>query len=140
MNVPENNPINTRTYFEEIGAWPRGNGKSSSIAIAYGIGLVLSLILTLTEYYFATRHAFSVKTLLVTIIVLACVQFAVQIAFFLHLSKEHAARERLVILACTTVIVLILTTGSIWIMLSLDNRMMPSTQQMEQYMDSQAGI
>jgi cytochrome o ubiquinol oxidase operon protein cyoD len=138
-NSPRDEAINTHTYFEDIGAWPRG-GKRSFIFIAYIVGGLLSLALTLIEYFLATLHALSVESLIITIIALACVQFAVQIIFFLHLSKESSARERVIILACTTLIVLILTVGSVWIMFSLNNRMMPSTQQMEQYMDSQAGI
>ena len=37
-------------------------------------------------------------------------------------------------------VILILIAGSIWIMFSLNARMMPGTMQMEQYMQSQQGI
>jgi hypothetical protein len=38
------------------------------------------------------------------------------------------------------VIVGILLSGSIWIMFTLDQRMMPDAAQMTQYMDTQAGL
>jgi cytochrome o ubiquinol oxidase operon protein cyoD len=72
--------------------------------------------------------------------VLACVQFVVQVVYFLHLAEKGASHERLLMLCLAGVVVAILVGGSVWIMLSLNGRMMPDQQQMEHYMQAQQGI
>lgn len=124
-------------YFEEIGAMPRGFGP---LARAYAIGFVLSLALTLAAYSLAVHHALPGGGLVAALIVLACTQFIVQVVCFLHLGRETASRERLVVLGCVMVIVLILVGGSLWIMTHLNERMMADPTQMEQYMSDQEGI
>jgi cytochrome o ubiquinol oxidase operon protein cyoD len=130
-------PMNTQNYFEEIGAWPKGSNK---VGYAYATGFVLSLLLTFATYFCVTHFVFPMAVTLILIAALACAQFVIQMMCFLHLGKETESRERLVILGCVAIIVLILVSGSLWIMLSLNGRMMPSTQQMEQFMNNQAGI
>jgi cytochrome o ubiquinol oxidase operon protein cyoD len=68
---------------------------------------------------------------------LALLQFIVQIYCLLHLGKEAGSRARLFILGCAILIVGILVGGSLWIMFSLNGRMMPDTAQMEQYMTNE---
>lgn len=103
--------------------------------INYITGFILSLILTVIAYMLAVHHLFAYEPLLISLLVLACVQFAVQAVFFLHMGE--ASKDRLIILVWTGVIVLILIVGSLWIMSNLNQRMMPSAQQMEHYMDTQ---
>jgi heme/copper-type cytochrome/quinol oxidase subunit 4 len=59
---------------------------------------------------------------------------------FLHLAGRGASRERLAIFAAALFIVAILVSGSLWIMFTLNGRMMPDTAQMEQYMNDQSGF
>lgn len=125
------------TYFEEIGVWPEKSGK---IIRAYVIGYALSILLTLAAYFLVVHEALPREFLFGTIIFLALAQFVVQLVCFLHLSTERSARERLVVLCCASIIVLILVSGSLWIMITLNGRMMPNTAQMEQYMDDQSGF
>ena len=106
----------------------------------YVTGFVLSLVLTCTGYFFAVDHAVPLQIMLVVIVVCAVVQFVVQMSCFLHLGKDESSREKLVVLACAAVIVSILVGGSLWIMSSLNSRMMPTQDQMVQYMQSQTGI
>lgn len=108
--------------------------------INYATGFILSLVLTIGAYMLAVQHTFSYLPLLIILLALACAQFAVQIVFFLHLGADTASRDRLIVLAGTSFVVLILVSGSVWIMLSLNQRMMPDAQQMEQYMASQPGM
>jgi len=104
------------------------------------VGFIFSLVLTLAAYLLAIHHLFSFGTAVVVLLALVCVQFLVQIMCFLHIGKEKGNRDRTAILACGIVVVLILVSGSLWIMFSLDGRMMPNMQQMEQYMNAQDGI
>ncbi len=124
-------------YFEEIGALPRS---PRAILSAYVIGFILSLILSLAAYLLVTRHALPAAPTVIVLAALALTQFATQVICFLHLGKERASRDRLIVLFGAILIVLIIVSGSIWIMFSLNARMMPSTAQMEQYMDDQGGF
>jgi cytochrome o ubiquinol oxidase operon protein cyoD len=129
--------MNTNNYFEDIGVWPRN---SRTLLRTYAIGFILSLFLTLTAYFLATHLALGQTILIVTLMLLACIQFAVQAVCFLHLGSKDGSHDRLIVLGFAVVVVLILTSGSLWIMFTLNGRMMPDNDQMEQYMNDQQGI
>lgn len=124
-------------YFEEIGLFPKG---SKYLFWTYVVGFALCLTLTFTAYSIATNGTLAWQALVASLAILALLQFAVQIYCFLHLGKEPGSRERLAVLAWAALIVTILVSGSIWIMFSLNGRMMPDTQQMENYMNEQIGF
>lgn len=134
------NTFNQRTYFEDIGAWPISTSGAHKIVLPYIIGFLLSLVLTFFAYHVVIQHALSEQATLITIVVLAGFQFITQMICFLHMDMNLASRDRLIVLGFAGVIVTILVVGSLWIMNNLNNRMMPSTAQMEQYMSDQAGI
>jgi cytochrome o ubiquinol oxidase operon protein cyoD len=125
-----------KNYFEEIGAWPR----SHSVAKSYVIGFVLSLLLTVIAYQLVVEDSLPYQLLIAAVIAAAFVQFIVQIYCFLHIGSDASSRERLFALSFATLLIGILVTGSLWIMFSLQGRMMPDSAQMEQYMDDQAGF
>jgi len=129
--------MSTNQYFEQIGAWPR---ESRSAARSYVIGFVFSLILTFAAYLLAVHSAWPQKAVLIALIVLACAQFLTQAICFLHLGREDSSRDRTLVLCFASLIVLILVSGSLWIMFSLNERMSLSPAQMEQYMSDQEGI
>lgn len=128
--------MSTNDYFEEIGAWPQGAHK---IDIAYAWGFALSVVLTFVAYLLVVHHALFGTELTVTLLGLAFVQCVIQLVCFLHLGGEKSSRARFIALLAAAVIVLIVMSGSLWIMFTLNQRMMPSTDQMEQYMDDQGG-
>ena len=125
-----------KNYFEEIGAWPR----SHNIARAYIIGFVFSLLLTFVAYAFATQNSLPPEDLAILVSLLALIQFLVQAYCFLHLGREAGSRDRVIALCAAVLIVTILVSGSLWIMFSLNGRMMPDTAQQEQYMNDQLGF
>ena len=113
----------------------------------YLIGFVLSLLFTLIAFAVATHHTPAFITVLPiswiigTIVALAFMQFVAQLVFFLHLNKkEEGSKEKQAIFAATIFIVIILVSGSLWIMNTLSPRMMPDTMHMVQYMQNQAGM
>jgi cytochrome o ubiquinol oxidase operon protein cyoD len=124
-------------YFEEIGLWPRD---SNNIASRYVLGFVISLLCTLGAYFLVMGHVFSADLLLASVIVIALVQVIVQLEFFLHLGTGLSARARLIAFGVAIFIIGILVAGSLWIMYNLNQRMMPSMEQMEQYMNDQVGF
>ena len=107
---------------------------------AYVTGFVGSIILTLTAYIFVTTGYFSGWTTAILIIILALVQCFVQLIFFLHLSDEKRPRWRLLTMISMLIIFVIVIFGSIWVMYNLNDRMMPTHQEMTKYMDKQIGF
>lgn len=124
-----------KDYFEDIGVLPHGDRPLAS----YGRGLSLSLALTLAAYLAVVMHALSPVDTVILLIVCALAQCVVQLVYFLHLDSRES-RMRLFILGAAAVVVLILVSGSIWIMFTLNGRMMPTQSQMEQYMNDQGGF
>ena len=124
-----------KNYFEEIGLWPH----SHSIARAYVVGFVLSLLLTMGAYALVVENSLY-QLLIAAIIAAAALQFIVQVYCFLHLGVEKNSRERLFVLAFAVLIITILVSGSLWIMFTLNGRMMPDPAQEEQYMNDQVGF
>jgi cytochrome o ubiquinol oxidase operon protein cyoD len=122
------------TYFDEIGLWPHG----TSAKYSYVVGFILSLVITLGAYFLAT-HFMSSSSLWVTLAVFAVAQFVTQVICFIHVGAERASRDRLIIFACAALVVFIIMSGSLWIMTTLNSRMMPDMTHMEAYMSDQDG-
>ncbi len=130
--------ISTKTYFHEIGAWPH---RSRRLWVGYTLGFIVSLFLTGAAYFLAVyAHYPPLRTTIAAILVIACLQFLVQMRLFLHIDLKPSSRTRLFTLGFAVVIVAILVSGSVWIMASLNTRMMPSTEEMNKYMQRQPGI
>jgi cytochrome o ubiquinol oxidase operon protein cyoD len=104
----------------------------------YVSGYLLSIYLTLTAYLLVTNHAFDNTVLVSLLVLLALLQFFVQLVYFLHLNATSGSRWRLYVFTMMVVIVAILVFGSIWIMNNLNYRMSP--QQINNYMNSQDGL
>ncbi len=122
-------------YFEQIGLF-HGN----RVGLAYGLGFAGSIMLTVAAYVLATQHVMVSRTAVIALAGLAILQFLLQARTFLHLDASNSSRERLAMLGLATVVVLILVSGSIWILWHLDARMMPTIAQMQAYVQDQPGI
>lgn len=106
----------------------------------YVSGFLSSVVLTLAAYTMVVNHAFSKWTLAIAIAVLAVVQFAVQLVFFLHLGQDAKPRFKLGVFLFMLLVVFIVVGGSMWIMHSLNHRMVMTPQQINDYMKSQVGL
>jgi len=109
-------------------------------ATRYGIGFVLSLVLTFTAYFLVTGASFSGVGIMIAIGALALVQLIVQLLFFLHLAEEARPRLRLAAFGFMFLVLTIVVVGSIWIMYHLNYNMMDMTpDQKTQYMMEEKG-
>lgn len=108
--------------------------------VAYSIGFIGSIILTLTAYLLVTNDVFTGWTTGIVIASLAIIQCIVQVVFFLHLGQETRPRWRLITMLSMLAIFFIVVFGSIWVMYDLNSRMMPTDQEMTNYMDRQTGF
>jgi cytochrome o ubiquinol oxidase operon protein cyoD len=103
----------------------------------YVTGFILSVSLTLVVYLSVVDHILKGTVLTGFIIVLAMVQFVVQMIFFLHLGRENKPRQKLLIMCFMMLIVTILVVGSLWIMNNLNYNMTP--KQINTYLENQNG-
>lgn len=91
---------------------------------SYVWGLGLAVVLTVVAFGLATLKVLSGGALLAAIGVLALIQVAVQFRFFLHIDLSRQKREDLQLILFTGLLILMMVGGSLWIMASLDARMM----------------
>jgi cytochrome o ubiquinol oxidase operon protein cyoD len=84
------------------------------------------------------NRAFDNPLLVTLLVVLALLQFFVQLVYFLHLSAEKGSRWRLFVFSFMVMVVAILVFGSLWIMNNLNYRMTP--EQVNNYMNSQDSL
>ena len=91
---------------------------------SYVIGFAIALLLTAIAFGLAVYRLMPSGMLLPVIGVLGLVQIAVQFRFFLHIDQSKSKREDLQLILFTGLLILIMVSGSIWIMTDLDHRMM----------------
>jgi cytochrome o ubiquinol oxidase operon protein cyoD len=97
---------------------------------AYLVGFVACLILTSTAFALVITQAISGTALVNTLAVLALVQATFQLLLFLHVGQEAKPRWETWTFLLMFLILLIIVTGSIWIMDDLNERMMPNMKEM----------
>lgn len=83
---------------------------------SYVIGFLLSIVLTIIPLVLVMNDMLSKKATTVIILVMAVLQFAVQLIFFMHLREEQKPRYNLMALIFGLVILLTIVAGSVWIM------------------------
>lgn len=83
---------------------------------SYVIGFVLSIVLTIIPLFVILNHMFSENVRIFIILLMAVLQFAVQLAFFMHLKEGENARWNIMALVLGLIILLTIVAGSIWIM------------------------
>jgi cytochrome o ubiquinol oxidase operon protein cyoD len=104
---------------------------------SYITGFVLSLILTLSAYLMVVNHFISNKWAFTIVLGgLALIQCVIQLILFLHLGRDANPKLRLAVFGFMMTVILILISGSIWIMYNLNNRMM-TPRQINTYMQNQ---
>lgn len=91
-----------------------------SYAIGYGLAL------TLTGAAFATVHwpSFASTTTLAIVLGLALIQMVVHFRFFLHISLGKSTRDDLQLILFSTLIVILMVSGTLIILFNLRARMM----------------
>jgi cytochrome o ubiquinol oxidase operon protein cyoD len=99
---------------------------NQSRVMAYVIGFVSSIVLTLFAYILVVNHVISGTGLVAAIVGLAIIQLFVQLFFFLHLGEEKKPRWNLMALLFAATVVIIVVFGSLWIMSNLNYNMMPN--------------
>jgi len=91
---------------------------------SYLTGFVLSLILTAIPFALVMSGTWSSSAILAGIFSAGIVQILVHLYYFLHLNTSSAARWNVLAMIFTLLIMALFVGGTIWIMSSLNYRMM----------------
>jgi cytochrome o ubiquinol oxidase subunit IV len=102
--------------------------EASSGLLVYTIGLALAVILTVTSFWVANTSLLWGPGIPLGLAVLAIAQMGVHLLFFLHITTGPDNTNNVLALAFGVLIVLLVVAGSLWIMASLNDNMMPSVE------------
>jgi cytochrome o ubiquinol oxidase operon protein cyoD len=96
--------------------------KSTQLLTSYVIGFVLSVIFAVLSFYLVTHHLLATNSMLyAALTVLLILQVLVQAIFFFRLSTETMDdRWNFLIFVFSLLIMLIVVSGSLWIMYNLN--------------------
>ena len=98
----------------------------------YVIGFVLSVILTAIPFWLVMARPLSDMMTGIAIMGLAGAQMIVHMIFFLHMNARQEGGWTLTALLFTIIIVVIMLSGSMWVMYHLNTNMVPSAHDMSQ--------
>ena len=99
--------------------------------LGYVIGLALAVLMTATSFFIAGTNLVWQPSIPIAVIVLAIAQMGVHLVFFLHITTGPDNTNNVMALAFGLLIVLLVISGSLWIMANLNQNMMPMDQIMQ---------
>ncbi len=89
----------------------------------YLTGFVLAVVLTVAAFFVALGGMFGAVTTLAVVGILGLVQLVVHLRYFLHIDRSRQKREDLDLILFTSLVVLIIVLGTVWILGDLADRM-----------------
>lgn len=91
----------------------------------YTMGLVACSVLTVISFWTVMAGNFSKGEMIAIIYISACIQFLVQIIYFIRLNTHtKQARSNVMALLFTGVVLVCIIAGSLWIMFNVNYNMM----------------
>ena len=90
----------------------------------YLIGFIAAIVLTVLSFGVVALGLSPKTTALIGLVVLAIVQIFVHLYFFLHLNLSKESRWNVIAIGFTALILFIFIAGTVWVMFSLNSRMM----------------
>ena len=98
----------------------------------YAIGFALSVVLTAIPFWLVMSGAIADhQATALIVIAFAAVQVVVHMVYFLHMSGKLEGGLNLAALVFTALLVLIVISGSAWVMFHLNHNMMPMSPKMD---------
>ena len=93
---------------------------------SYVTGFVLAVILTAIPFWLVLGNVFAKSSTTGLVLMgLAVVQIVVHMVYFLHMNTKSEGGWSILALIFTTMLVMIMLSGSIWVMYHLNHNMMP---------------
>jgi len=109
----------------------RNGGEDAHGIPGYLAGLALAALLTVVSFTVAGTSLVWAPSIPIALFVLAIAQMGVHLVFFLHLTTGPDGTNNIMALAFGVLIVLLLITGSLWIMSHLNQNMLPMDRIMQ---------
>ncbi len=104
----------------------RDDGHDHGSFRSYVTGFVLSVILTAIPFAVVMGGGFESRFLTAAVVVvMAIVQIIVHMVFFLHMNTRSDEGWTMMALIFTVVILVIVLSGSLWVMYNMNTNMMP---------------
>ena len=103
----------------------------------YCLAFLFCLLASFVAFALATLELLDAATTVAIIGVLAVLQCAVQLRYFLHVGSETRPRWKLIIFWLLVVLGVIIVGGSLWIMDHLNYNMMHDPSSIDTYMSEQ---
>jgi cytochrome o ubiquinol oxidase operon protein cyoD len=90
-------------------------------------GFVLAVILTAIPFWLVMDKVLGKSSVMAMVILgIGAVQIVVHMVYFLHMNTKSEGGWTMLALIFTLVLVVIVLSGSLWVMYQLDHNMMPS--------------
>lgn len=99
--------------------------------LGYVIGLILAVGLTIASFWSVRTHEIYALGVSVALLVLAIAQIGVHLIFFLHLTTAPDNANNILALAFGVLAVSLIVFGSLWVMIHLNENMVPMDQLMQ---------
>ncbi len=90
----------------------------------YITGLILAVVLTVISFGLVMSDAVDRTTAIVGLFIAGLLQMFVHLYYFLHLNRSSEQRWNVVALAFTALLLFIFIGGTLWVMYTLNMRMM----------------
>ena len=91
----------------------------------YVIGFALAIVLTIASFWVTRTNFIYGPALAVALLVLAVAQMGVHLVFFLHITTDPDNTNNVLALAFGVLIVCLVVFGSIWVMIHMNQNMLP---------------
>jgi len=107
-----------------------GEPETGEGVASYLVGLGLAILLTIVSFFISGTTLVWHPSIPVALVVLAVAQMGVHLVFFLHITTGPDNTNNVLALAFGVLIVLLILTGSLWIMANMNHNMIPMDQVM----------
>jgi cytochrome o ubiquinol oxidase subunit IV len=97
----------------------------------YLLGLALAALLTIASFWVVETHALYRPGVAVALLVLAVAQMGIHLIYFLHITTAPDNANNVLALAFGVLIVCLVVFGSLWVMIHLNQNMLPLHQLMQ---------
>jgi cytochrome o ubiquinol oxidase operon protein cyoD len=91
----------------------------------YVLGLVLATLLTIASFWADHTREIYAAGIAMALLVLTVAQIGIHLVFFLHITTDPDNQNNILALAFGVLIVCLIVFGSLWVMMHLNNNLMP---------------
>jgi cytochrome o ubiquinol oxidase subunit IV len=99
--------------------------------VGYVTGFALAIFLTVASFWVTGTSLIYGPALAVALLVLAVAQMGVHLVFFLHITTDPDNTNNVLALAFGVLIVCLVVFGSIWVMIHMNQNMMPMDKMLQ---------